>query len=275
MDQLDKRHTIQRAQILTANICAVSSLNAARMIEELIDFGGGGHYVCLSNVHTVMTCFDDPEFRRITNQADLALPDGMPLVWVLRSFGYEQPERVYGPDLMLTLCRRSVNKGYSHFLYGGVEDVNASLIEKFSEWFPGIKIAGGYSPPFRSLTGREDQEVVDMINQSKADILWVGLGAPKQEHWMASHVGRITVPMMLGVGAAFDFHAGLVKQAPHFIQQAGLEWMFRLLMEPKRLWKRYLYNNPRFMYHAGKEIILHHIRSNKRGKKRLAPKPGT
>lgn len=274
MDPLNKRYKIKRAQILTANISVVSSSNAARMIEELIDFGEGGHYVCLSNVHTVMTCFDDPDFRRITNQADLALPDGMPLVWVLRSFGHEQPERVYGPDLMLTLCQRSVNKGYSHFLYGGVEGVTASLIEKFSAWFPGIKIAGSYSPPFRPLTRREDHEVVEMINLSKADILWVGLGAPKQEHWMAAHVGRITVPMMLGVGAAFDFHAGLVKQAPHFIQHVGLEWMFRLLMEPKRLWKRYLYNNPRFIYHAGKEVVLHHIRSKKRRGEHLEPGPG-
>jgi N-acetylglucosaminyldiphosphoundecaprenol N-acetyl-beta-D-mannosaminyltransferase len=203
-----------------------------------------------------MTGVDDTKFQQIANNASLAVPDGMPLVWAVRLLGFDQQERVYGPDLFLAVCERSVGKGYSHFFYGGGQGVPERLAENLSGRFPGIRIAGWYSPPFRPLTEVEDDHVVKTINASGADILWVGLGAPKQEFWMASHVGRISAPVMVGVGAAFDFHAGRVRQAPRWMQDRGLEWVFRLCVEPRRLWKRYLYNNPRFLYHLGKQVAV-------------------
>jgi N-acetylglucosaminyldiphosphoundecaprenol N-acetyl-beta-D-mannosaminyltransferase len=240
--------------VLNTRISLVNLEQAAQSIESLIAFGGK-HYICVCNVHTVMTGVDDEKFQQITNNAALAVPDGMPLVWAARLLGFDQRERVYGPDLFLTVCERSVSKGYSHFFYGGGPGVPERLEENLSSRFPGIRIAGCYSPPFRPLTEIEDDQVVKAINASGADILWVGLGAPKQEYWMASHVGRISTPVMVGVGAAFDFHAGQVKQAPRWMQDRGLEWVFRLCVEPRRLWKRYLYNNPRFVYHLGKQVV--------------------
>jgi N-acetylglucosaminyldiphosphoundecaprenol N-acetyl-beta-D-mannosaminyltransferase len=168
-------------------------------------------------------------------------------------------ERYTGPDLMWSFCERSVDGGYSHFLYGGSSDVLPRLEQTLLRSFPGVKITGSYSPPFRSLSRDEDEEVVRIINGSGADILWVGLGAPKQENWMAAHLGRIRVPIMIGVGVAFDFHAGAVRQAPKFMQDRGMEWLFRLFVEPKRLWKRYLYNNPRFVYHIVRQIVSQYI----------------
>jgi N-acetylglucosaminyldiphosphoundecaprenol N-acetyl-beta-D-mannosaminyltransferase len=249
---------VKKGNILGAEICAISLGDAANKIEEFIRTGGS-RYVCVSNVHTVMVCFDDPYFRRITNEAALAVPDGMPLVWTLRLLGFQQERRVYGPDLMWALCERGIDAGYSHFLYGGSDDVLPRLEHKLVRRFPGIKIAGSHSPPFRPLSQQEDEDVVRMINSSGADILWVGLGAPKQEIWMANHLERIKVPIMIGVGAAFDFHAGVVRQAPKFMQDRGIEWVFRLCTEPRRLWKRYLYNNPRFVYHAGKQILSQYL----------------
>ncbi len=231
----------------------------AQSIESLI-VSGGKHYLCVCNVHTVMTGVDDKKFQQINNNATLAVPDGMPLVWAARLLGFDQRERVYGPDLLLTVCERSVEKGYSHFFYGGGQGVPERLAENLSSRFPGIRIAGWYSPPFRSLTDIEDEQVVKTINASGANILWVGLGAPKQEYWMASHVSRISTPVMVGVGAAFDFHAGRVKQAPQWMQNRGLEWVFRLCVEQRRLWKRYLYNNPRFLYHLGKQVIFDRLK---------------
>ena len=206
-----------------------------------------------------MTGVEDKQFREITNSATLALPDGMPLVWSARLLGFDQPERVYGPDLFLTLCEKSVDNGYSHFLYGGGTGVPQRLAENLSHRFPGIRIVGCYYPPFRPLTQSEDDRVVKAINESGADILWVGLGAPKQEYWMASHVKRISVPVMVGVGAAFDFHSGTVKQAPPWMQKHGLEWLFRLSQDPKRLWKRYCYYNPLFIYHVTKQIVSQRV----------------
>ena len=243
-----------RVQILGTDINLLVLDEAVQQIEEFIH-GKEFHYVCFCNVHTIMTCKDDKTFRRITNDAALALPDGMPLVWTARLYGYHQPRRVYGPDLMLALCKKGVSKGYSHFLYGGSINVPETLAEKLNARFPGIKIVGCYSPPFRSLSQHEDEKIVRMINESGADILWVGLGAPKQERWMASHCGRIKAPVMLGVGAAFDFHSGTVKQSPKWMQDRGIEWLFRLCVDPKRLWKRYLINNYRFVYHLVKEAI--------------------
>ena len=256
---------VKEVNILTVRISVISFEAAVTSVEELIA-SGETHYVCFCNVHTVMTGVDDPDFRRITNEASLALPDGMPLVWAARMFGHDQPGRVYGPDMMMALCRKGLYMGYSHFFYGGDTGVLGRLIENLRRLLPGLKVAGYYSPPFRPLTPEEDIQVVDIINNSGAHILWVGLGAPKQERWMAEHRNRINVPVMLGVGAAFDFHSGRIKQAPKWMQNIGLEWLFRLYSDPRRLWKRYLYNNPRFIYHVSKQILTEYLKSHRTGK---------
>ena len=242
-----------RVQILGTDINLLVLDQAVQQIEEFIH-GKEFHYVCFCNVHTIMTCKDDKTFRRITNDAALALPDGMPLVWTARLYGYHQPRRVYGPDLMLVLSKKGFQRIFSFPLrriYKCARDPCREIKRQVSR----IKIVGCYSPPFRSLSQHEDEKIVRMINESGADILWVGLGAPKQERWMASHCGRIKAPVMLGVGAAFDFHSGTVKQSPKWMQDRGIEWLFRLCVDPKRLWKRYLINNYRFVYHLVKEAI--------------------
>lgn len=208
------------------------------------------HYVCVTGVHGIMESRRQADVRKIHNAAGLVTPDGMPLVWFSRLSGFSHVKRVYGPDLMLECCRRSVSRGYSHFLYGGQDGVPEILAQSLRARFPGISIAGTYSPPFRPLTREEDADVVRMIDSSGADYVWVGLSTPKQERWMNDHVARIQAPVMLGVGAAFDFHAGLKRQAPRWMQQGGLEWFFRLLTEPRRLWRRYSVNIPLFLWNV-------------------------
>ncbi len=205
------------------------------------------HYVCVTGVHGVMESQRDESLRHIHNRAGLVTPDGMPLVWLCRLWGVHYVGRVYGPDLMLALCERSVAAGWRHFFYGGAEGVPERLALVLQSRFPGLQVVGHYSPPFRPLTAEEDEQVVRMINDAAPDIVWVGLSTPKQERWMAEHVGRLTAPVLIGVGAAFDFLSGRKRQAPRWMQHAGLEWLFRLLSEPRRLWRRYLINNPIFI----------------------------
>jgi len=206
------------------------------------------HYVCVTGVHGVMESQRDENLRRIHNTAGLVTPDGMPLVWFSHLRGSRHVERVYGPDLMLALTERSIEKGYRHFLYGGRVGVPERLAQNLTQWFPGLNIAGTYSPPFHTLTGEEELRTVQTINVSNADIVWVGLGTPKQEYWMKEHLGKVAAPVMIGVGAAFDFHSGLKKQAPRWIQRSGFEWLYRFMTEPRRLGKRYLVNNPLFLW---------------------------
>lgn len=205
-------------------------------------------YVCVTGVHGVMEAQRDPSLLRIHNRAGMVTPDGMPLVWLSRLRGHRHVERVYGPDLMLECCRLSEAKGFRHFFYGGAHGVVEVLIARMLERFPALDVVGSYCPPFRALSPEEDAEVVRRINRSGADIVWVGLSTPKQEHWMAEHVGRLEAPVIVGVGAAFDFNAGLKRQAPRWVQRGGLEWLFRVLCEPRRLWRRYLTNNPQFVW---------------------------
>lgn len=207
-------------------------------------------YVCVTGVHGVMESLRDPDLQAIHNRAGLVTPDGMPLVWLGRLAGYRHMTRVYGPDLMLAACERSLDAGYRHFFYGGGEGVADLLAERLQARFPGLQVAGTYCPPFRPLTPAEDQALLERIEDVKADIVWVGLSTPKQERFMAAHVGHLSAPVMIGVGAAFDFHAGLKRQAPRWMQRSGLEWLFRLVTEPRRLWKRYLVNHPLFVYNV-------------------------
>jgi N-acetylglucosaminyldiphosphoundecaprenol N-acetyl-beta-D-mannosaminyltransferase len=238
---------ILQANILGIGVSAINMKMALVTIEEWIS-RRELHYVCVSGVHGVMESQRDAELRRIHNAAGLVTPDGMPLVWLSRMFGFRHVERVYGPDLMLAVCACSAEHGYRHFFYGGAPGVGEKLAARLQSRFPTLNVVGTYSPPFRPLTPEEDQAVVEYINAVQPDIVWVGLSTPTQERWMAVHVGKLSAPVLIGVGAAFDFHAGLKKQAPRWMQQSGLEWLFRLLTEPRRLWRRYLVNNPWFLW---------------------------
>lgn len=211
-------------------------------------------YVCVANVHVIMESHDDPQFRRLVNEADLVTPDGMPLVWALKSMGLKQAGRVYGPDLTLHLCKAAADAGVPVGLYGGTPGSLADFAEILQRLFPTLQIGCAIAPPFRPLTPEEDAAYTQQIIESGVRILLVGIGCPKQERWMAAHKGRIPA-VMVGVGAAFDFHAGRVRQAPRWMQRAGLEWAFRLAMEPRRLWKRYAKHNPRFLLFFGAQLL--------------------
>jgi len=238
--------TIPRANILGVGISAINMTAAVETIASWIA-QGASHYVCVFPVHSVIECQKDSGLRHIANASGLTTPDGVPLVWLSRLHGHRHVSRVYGPDLMMALCAASAEHGYRHFFYGSAEGVPEKLASVLARQYPGLNVVGTYAPPFRPLGPEEDEQIVEMINASGADIVWVGLGTPKQDHWMASHVDVLRAPVLIGVGAAFDFHAGRKKQAPRWMQRSGLEWFFRLITEPRRLWKRYLINNPLFM----------------------------
>ena len=220
---------------------------ASRRIEGMIE-GGEPGYVCHVAVNALLNARRDPAAAEALAGATLTLPDGMPIVWALRSLGEPITERVYGPDLMLMQCERSQRGGARHFLYGGRDRAaTVALAAALRERFPDIAIAGSWTPPFRELTVAEEDEVVQLIDGSGADIVWVGTGSPRQEKWMARMRPRLRAPVLVGVGAAFDFHAGLVRQAPRWMQRRGLEWAYRLGREPRRLAPRYLRDNPVFL----------------------------
>ena len=209
---------------------------------------GGSHYVCVTGVHGVMESQRDDELRGIHNAAGMVTPDGMPLVWLGRLGGHRHMERVYGPDLLLGCCAMSERMRPRHFFLGGTPAVAERLVERLRERFPMLNVAGAHAPPFDAISAADDDRLVQLINSAKPDIVWVGLGTPKQERWMAHHLGRIHAPVMVGVGAAFDFLSGAKRQAPVWMQRSGLEWMFRLASEPRRLGMRYLVNNPVFVW---------------------------
>jgi N-acetylglucosaminyldiphosphoundecaprenol N-acetyl-beta-D-mannosaminyltransferase len=215
-------------------------------------------YICVAAVHTVMACQEDPELHAAVLGSSITVPDGQPLVWAMNALGHELPSRVYGPDLMAHCCERAARTGARMFLYGGRDqDALVALATNLRERYPGLAIVGGYVPPFRPLTAEEEDAVVDEINRSNADIVWVGIGVPKQEKWMAAMRERLEAPVLVGVGAAFDFHAGLVPQAPRWMQSMGLEWAYRLAQEPGRLWRRYLRYNPRFVIGFLRQWLRH------------------
>jgi N-acetylglucosaminyldiphosphoundecaprenol N-acetyl-beta-D-mannosaminyltransferase len=205
-------------------------------------------YLSACNVHTVMASREDPELRAALGAASINVPDGQPLVWAINALGHALPGRVYGPELMSRACERAVDGGHRFYLYGGRnQGALVQLALNLRRRYPGVKIVGGYSPPHRPLTGEEEAAIVAEINHSRADVVWAGIGVPKQEKWMARMRSRLEAPVLSGVGAAFDFHAGLVPQAPSWIQESGLEWAYRLAHEPRRLWRRYLRYNPKFV----------------------------
>ena len=227
-------------RVLGVRVDAVQIPDVVGIMERWIVARDGCHYIAVTGMHGVTEAQHDPAFKAVLNSADLVVPDGMPLVWLGRSSGYRLRRRVYGPELMLAFCERAAHKGYRHFFYGGAEGVPDALAEKLRTTFPGLQVAGTISPPFRALAPDENRELVDLINRARPDVLWVGLSTPKQERWMHANRGALRVPAVVGVGAAFDLNSGRAKQAPVWMRENGLEWSFRLMQEPRRLWRRYL-----------------------------------
>jgi N-acetylglucosaminyldiphosphoundecaprenol N-acetyl-beta-D-mannosaminyltransferase len=237
---------IPRANILGVGVSAIDMAMALCTIDAWIAHGAS-HYICVTGVHGVMESQHDADVHRIHDAAGLVTPDGMPLVWLSRLLGFRHVTQVCGADLMLAVCERSVTRGYRHFFYGGAPGVAEKLAARLQSRFPGLQVVGLDAPPYRPLTPSEDQAAVARMNAARPDIVWVGLSTPKQERWMAAHVGQLSAAVLVGVGAAFDFHAGLKRRAPRWMQRTGLEWLFRLLQEPRRLWRRYLLNIPWFL----------------------------
>jgi N-acetylglucosaminyldiphosphoundecaprenol N-acetyl-beta-D-mannosaminyltransferase len=237
----------ERVNILGVGVSAVNMELALRQTELLLDQGKQG-YVCVTGVHGIMEAQSDDAFRDTLNRSFLTTPDGMPTVWLGRIHGFKQMNRVYGPDYMLGLCERSITKGYRHFLYGGKPGVAEELGAELTRRFPGLQIVGTYTPPFRPLNADEEDDLRSQLEMSQADVLWCGLSTPKQERFMAAYSQRMPVKLMVGVGAAFDLLSGNLSEAPDWMKKAGLQWLFRLIKEPRRLWRRYLVNNPRFTW---------------------------
>lgn len=237
---------MQRVDVLGVGVSAVTLPQAVAMVCDWIE-RREKHYVCVTGVHGVMESQREPALRDIHNASGLTTPDGMPMVWAGRWAGAPQIGRVYGPDLMLEVLHVAAQRGWASYFYGGREGVPERLASRLASRFPGMGVAGTFSPPFRSLTPAEDRQIVKRINDTAPDIVWVGLSTPKQERWMATHIDQLNATVLVGVGAAFDIHAGLLAQAPAWMQRRGLEWLFRLYKEPRRLWRRYLVNNPAFI----------------------------
>ena len=229
---------MDRANVLGVGVHAIDIGRAADRIERALTSGKRG-YVCVTGVHGVMEAQNDPEFKAILNHSLLTVPDGMPTVWVGKLQGLRSMKRVFGPDLMVEVCARSVQKGYTHFLYGGAPSVAEELKQVLLSKFPGINVVGTYTPPFRPLTEREFVQLKSQIGEANPDFLWIGLSTPKQERFMAAHVNQLAAKVMIGVGAAFDIHTGRLRDAPGWVKNLGLQWIHRLAQEPRRLWRRY------------------------------------
>jgi N-acetylglucosaminyldiphosphoundecaprenol N-acetyl-beta-D-mannosaminyltransferase len=246
--------------ILGAKIDAISWDEALKRVIAWAE-KRDSRYVCICNAHSVVTTTTDPEFKLVINGADMSTPDGAPIAWALRYFGFKDQERINGPDLMWQYLRQAEQLGQGVYFYGSTDDTLKKLRRVLVTHFPNLRICGSYSPPFYAPTSREDESEVDAINSSGANVVFVGLGCPKQEKWMAAHCGRVHA-LMIGVGAAFDYHAGTVKRAPLWFQKNGLEWFHRLCSEPRRLFKRYMVTNTLFIVGISKQILLDQLSKN-------------
>jgi N-acetylglucosaminyldiphosphoundecaprenol N-acetyl-beta-D-mannosaminyltransferase len=241
------------AQVLGVEVDAIDMAAALAHVARALDEGRKG-YVCVAGVHGVMEAQRSADVAAIYADAEMTIPDGMPLVWVGRWQGHRAMERVTGPDVMLAIFRRREFAEVTHYLYGGVEGVVEELRAKFTAQFPWVRIVGARTPPFHDLTAAEQAELIGEIAELKPDIVWVGLGCPKQEAFMARFLPLLDTKLMFGVGAAFDFHAGRIRDCADWIKRAGLQWLHRLLQDPRRLWKRYLRNNPAFLWHIALQL---------------------
>lgn len=246
-------HKVDKSQIPTCNILGVEI--AAINMEWLLDFTWkniknlSGDYMCVSNVHTTVSAYEDDAYKSIQNGGIMAIPDGGPLSSIGRKRGYREMRRTTGPSYLLEIMKASGRGGYRHYFYGSTEETLKKLKNTLENEYPEVSIAGMYSPPFRKMSEEEDHDVIEKINASNADFVWVGLGAPKQERWMAEHQGKVG-GFMVGIGAGFDYLAGNIKRSPEWMQRCNLEWFYRLIQEPKRLFKRYWYTNTRFLWNA-------------------------
>ncbi len=247
---------IHKTNVLGTGISALTPQVALASISDWIETRQK-HYVCVCAVHTIMECQRDPQLQAMVNGAALATPDGMPLVWLAHLDGQHHVSRVYGPDLMLSFCQLSARRGYTNYLLGGAPGQPEELAHQLEARFPGLRIVGSHATPRRPLPADENQAVLDEINRLDPDVVWVGLGTGFQERWMAENRAQLNARVLVGVGAAFDMHSQKVRQAPAWMQRAGLEWLFRLLQEPRRLWRRYLVGNPLFVWKvAGQKLGL-------------------
>lgn len=239
--------------VLGVAVSAIDMHDAVELSDELLRRHRHG-YICVTGVHGVMEAQRDPALRRILNQALLCTPDGMPMVWLGHLHGHRSMRRVYGPDFMLEMCRRGARRGYRHFLYGGKPGVARLLQARLEVLVPAIDIVGTYAPPFGSLSPDQERAILEAIARTRPDIIWVGLSTPKQERFMAAYADRIGSGLLVGVGAAFDIHAGLMRDAPQWMKTCGLQWLDRLSKEPHRLWRRYLKNNPQFLWNIALQL---------------------
>ena len=246
---------IEKVNVLGVGISVLDQDRALEFLFDAVRNGKRG-YVTVTGVHGVTEAQSDPSLMEIFNRALLVTPDGMPMVWMGRLQKHKSIRRVYGPDLMLNICEHSPQRGYSHFLYGGVAGLAEDLKRQLETRLPGLKIVGTFTPPFRRLNDVELENLRDVVRATQPDFFWVGLSTPKQEFFMAEYVSVLPdAKIFIGVGAAFDLLAGHVRQAPRWMQGVGLEWLFRLIQEPKRLWRRYLVNNPLFVIRAAKQLL--------------------
>src|SRR5258708_4350562 len=234
-------------EVLGVRVDAVQTEDVVARMEGWICNRSRCHTIAPTSMHGIVEAQHDPSFKEILNSTDVVVPDGMPLVWLGRRKGHHLPRRVYGPDLVLEFCEKTAGRGYRHFFYGGVQGVPERLAESLKRRFPTIEVCGTFSPPMRPLDPEEDKEIVSMISRAAPDVLWVGLGTPKQERWMHEHRDQLHVPVLVSVGAAFDILSGRRNQAPQWMRDQGLEWLFRLLQEPRRLWRRYLVYGAQFI----------------------------
>ena len=251
---MDSDLSLPCANVLGVRVSAVDLKSAVDLSDQWIRSAKGHGYVCVTGVHGVMEAHADSDLRRVLNRALINVPDGMPMSWVGHLQGFRNMDRVFGPDFMIAMCRLSAERGYRNFLYGGKPGVAALLSETLQRKIPGLQVVGTYTPPFRSLTADEENEVLAQVRESQPHILWVGLSTPKQERFMAKYVDSLRVPLMVGVGAAFDFHTGAIRDCSPWVKRAGLQWLHRLIQDPKHLWKRYLRNNPAFLWHIALQL---------------------
>jgi N-acetylglucosaminyldiphosphoundecaprenol N-acetyl-beta-D-mannosaminyltransferase len=251
---------LKTISLLGVNVSQVNLLSAVRQILEWVE-KKKRTYVCVAPVSTLVEAKRDPAYAAVVNAAGMVTPDGMPVVWLARWRGCKEVGRSYGPDILQEVCNHGQYLKLRHFFYGGTEDTLRRLQQKLLNVYPNLIVAGSYAPPFRPLAQKESPEIIDRINDSGADIVWVGLGSPKQDFWMQLHRPLLNASVIVGAGAAFDFCSGAKPQAPRWIQPLGLEWLFRLCCEPRRLWKRYLIGNTLFIYYLLKDSLKknHHL----------------
>jgi len=245
---------LPRANVLGVGVHAIDMRTAIETIETAL-FERRRGYVCLTGVHGIMEAQRSPDLIGIFSMASLVLPDGMPTVWMGQLQGFREMDRVFGPDLLIAIAERSTLTAHSHFLYGGQAGVAEQLHDALHRRFPRIRIVGTYTPPFRSLTRDEEKTLISTVEELAPDIIWVGMSTPKQERFMAEYLPRLNTILMIGVGAAFDFHTGRIRDSPQWVKRLGLQWAHRLMQQPSRLWKRYIINNPLFLIKAGLQLI--------------------